>query len=116
MQTLFKKESRPILLFLSKKTGDQYGFGNKTLKTASYISINALIYDIDYAKISWKFPGLQTEEVKQLVIEKENLNVFLNTEKVIIDGVEFYGWEDNSGKTRYKNMGNFISIYIYRRN
>ena len=116
MRDLFKKEARPILIKVDKAVKDKYGFGEISSGYSTYISINAIVNSVDYARIIYKLPGVKTDEAKEIIFEKESLNTFLMSKKIIIDGNEYYGWTDNSGKNRYRPMDNFISAYIYRRN
>ena len=114
---LFKDKAKQVLFCLEKKSSDKYGLkGDSELDYKTFFAVNALIYDIGFASITWKLPGVQTEEAKEMIIEKDKLSILLNTNYIIIDGIEFYSWKDNSNKTRYKDMGDYVSVYIYRRN
>ena len=116
MRELFEKHSRPIMFYLEIEKEDPYGLGRTSKKYQTYITKNAIVNDIDYARIAYKLPGLQVEEAKEIIIEKTALSIFLNSKKIIIDGKEYSSWKDNTNKVRYKDLGEFISAYIYRRN
>lgn len=104
------------MFYLELRKKDPYGFEDTSVKYRYYTIRKAIVSDVDYARVSYKLPGIQVEEAKELVLRKNDLSIFLNSKKVIIDGKEYYSWKDNSNKVRYKDLGEFISAYIYRRN
>jgi len=116
MNNLFNEHSQPVLLVFSKKSEDKYGLkGSLNTLYATQILIKAIVSDIDYARITYKLPGVETSQAKELTIRKQDLESFKSCDKVIINNEEFYGWKDNYGKTQYKDMGDFVSVYIYKR-
>lgn len=116
MEEFFERDSKPVMFYLELKKKDPYGFGDTSIKYRYYTMRNAIVTDIDYARVTYKLPGIQVEEAKELVLRKNDLSILLNSKKIIIDGKEYYSWKDNSNKVRYKDLGDFISVYVYRRN
>lgn len=95
MDKLFREHSRKIHIILGKESIDDPDEKNTTISFLNPIPIKAIVSDIVAEKLIWKFPGIKVEQAKELILRKRDLDLIRLSHKILIDGIEFYAYQDN---------------------
>ena len=114
LKMIFKELAKTILVYPAKTEETDQGEHTKSVKMLNGIPIMALVTDLVSSQVVWKMPGITTESAKIVVIEKDDRSLIENSYKIGIDGVDYVGWKDNSGKKiQMREVGEFVAIYVY---
>ena len=115
MEKMFKELAKSIKIFIAKESiTDPF---EKTISRSDLnpIPIKAIVSTVTPEKLSWKFYGLKVMEAKELIIEKNNLNLIRLSHKIEIDGIEFYSYRENvSNFTIFSLDDKYVRITLWR--
>ena len=114
MEQFFKEISQKIQIYVGKEVETDPYEHSVMVVLYNPISISAIVTDLIASQIQWKMPGIRTSRAKEVIIEDKYENLFLMSQKITIDNVDYQGWRDN-GKIQYRNEGSFIRFYVYSR-
>ena len=112
MRELFKETSQRIKIYLGKETIIDPITKEKTKALFPPKYISAIVYDLTMAQAQWKLPGVSTNQIKTIIIERKWENLLLQCQKIQIDSVDYTGWKEN-GRLQYKTEGDYIRAHIY---
>ena len=115
LKELIREQGKIIYLFLSKEVSQDPEEDDKIQICYNPIPIKGLVNDLTSASVQWKMPGTGVVQGKEVVCDKKYRNSIEQAYKLKIDGNEYVGWKDNSGKTQIREEGSYIRLYIYRR-
>ena len=76
--------------------------------------IRAIVSDLSPAQLQWKAPGIVTNRAKECIIEKKYETLLKLSQKITIDGDDYYGWKVN-GRLSYRKEHDFIRFYCYQK-
>ena len=114
MDKLFKEMSQCIRVYLSISTIIDPFEMNTTETISNPIPLRAIITDLTSTQMSWKSAGIIKSGGKEIVCKKSKKALLEMSEKIEIDGVDYEGWKTNS-KMEYRVEGDYIRLYIYRK-
>jgi len=115
LDELIKSNGKIIWLYLSKEISEDPEEESKTITVFNPITIRGLLNDLTSASVQWKMPGTGVVQGKEIVCDKKYRNTIEMAYKLKIDGNEYVGWKDNSGKTQIREEGSYIRLYIFRK-
>ena len=114
MDELFRENSQKILIFLAIPTIEDPFEKNESLSELPSLPIDAIVNDLSFSKVKWNMDGISTDSAKEIYIEKKNESLLEQSYKVEIDGILYDSWKIN-GRMQKKQEGNYIRIYLYRK-
>ena len=114
MNKLFKEKSQCIKIFLSLETIEDPFEKNVSEISLNPIPIQAIVTDFNSTQMSWKSNGIIKTGGKEIIVKKSKKSLLELSQKIEIDGIEYQGWKTN-GKMEYRQIGNYITAYIYRK-
>ena len=114
MDEFFKEQSQRIKLYFGIDTEEDLYEKNTSTSMLNPIAIDAIVSDLSFSKVTWNMPGIVTESAKEIYIEKKNKNLVEQSQKIEVEGVMYEGWRI-SGKMQMKTEGDYIRIFIYRK-
>lgn len=115
LKELIRQEGKIIYIYLSKSVSQDPEEDDKLEICYNPITIRGLLNDLTSASVNWKMPGTGVVQGKEIVCDKKYRNTIEMAYKLKIDGNEYIGWKDNSGKTQIREEGSYIRLYIYRK-
>lgn len=112
MEELFKEKSRTIKIYLGTEVElDPYEHTVQTTMLNPF-PIKAIVTDLVASQSQWKMPGIITNKIKEIIIEKKYESLLLKSQKIQIDNDYYVGWRQN-GRLQYRVEGNYLRAYIY---
>lgn len=115
LDDLFSEIGQTVLIYIGKEIIADIEENDKTVITYNPIPIQAIVSQIAPEKIYWKKYGFEVTEAKKLVIEDKHLNLIRISQKITIDGVEFYAYRENSQNISIHSVGNgYIEVEVTR--
>jgi len=112
MDRLFREMSQKIKLYIGKEVELDPFEKNTDVSMLNSLPILSIVTDVAFAKIQWALPGISTDKVKEIIVQKKYLNLLKQTQQIEIDGEYYEGWKQN-GKLQYRQESNYIRAYIY---
>ena len=76
--------------------------------------IRAIVSDLSPAQVQWRMIGVTTNRAKECIIEKKYETLLKLSQKITIDGDDYYGWKVN-GRLSYRKEHDFIRFYCYQK-
>lgn len=115
LDDLFSEISQTVLVFIGKEIKDDPEEESKTTTTFNPVPIQAIVTDLTSEQMKWKGFGIETGAGKELLMESKHKTLIQQSQKIVIDNIEYLGWRDNFGQTQIRTDGNYLRIYIYRK-
>lgn len=114
MENIFKEQSEKIKVYLATENEtDPFEHTVDTIQQNS-MPCSAIVTEVEFSKSRWVLPGIITEKVMQIIVEKKRRSLLEQSYKIEIDGEDFYGWKLN-GRMQLKREGNYIRCYVYKK-
>jgi len=114
MEELFKEFAQKIQIYLAIPSQEDPFEKNESLSELPSLPISAIVNDLGFGKVKWQMDGISTDSAKEIYIEKKNESLLEQSYKVEIDGVLYDSWKIN-GRMQKKQEGDYIRIYLYRK-
>jgi hypothetical protein len=114
MDTVFKSESKKILIYISKEVETDPYDKNVSHTVFNAIPINAIISDISGESMKWKTGGIVTSEGKQVICKTINRPLLEMSYKIKAEGQDYQGFKINGRMQIRKLDDNYIQVYIYK--
>jgi len=112
MDSIFKDFSQKILVYLSVSSSEDPLEFNTTESLLNSIPIRAIVSDYSFSKIRWSMNSVNTDRVKEILVEYKHKNLIEQSIKISIDGEDYLGWKTDS-KLQYRKEGNYIRLLCY---
>lgn len=114
LKKFFRQYSKPIRIYSAITTVLDPYEGNTSNQYLHPKILKAIVNDVEFTKIRWIMPGAVTSNVKQLIIQKKHKKLLELSVKIEIDS-EFYEGYKINGRCQYKTEGDYIRVYIYKK-
>ena len=114
MKDLFKRESKKILVYISKETITDPYDKNVTHSVLNSLPISAIVSDIAGESMKWKTGGIITSDGKEIICENKHRALIEMSYKITVDNIDYQGYRINGIMSIKKLDNNFIRLYIYR--
>lgn len=94
MERVFREDAEIVKIYLGKETIQDPFEQNVTVSFQNPIPIEAIISTVSPEKAVWKIYGIKVMEAKDLIVRDKHISLFRLSQKVTIDGNEFYPYKD----------------------
>jgi hypothetical protein len=110
---LFKTKAQTIKIYLAlEEVIDPYE-KNVSLTYLNPIPIKAIVSDLTTSQLIWKLPGIRADKGKELLIKNKDFHLIEKSQKIEIEGEEYYGWKDNAGnRIQYIEEDQYYRLFI----
>lgn len=115
LDDLFSEIGQTVLIFIGKEIIADVEENDKTVITYNPIPIQAIVTDLTSEQMKWKGFGIETSAGKELFMDVKYKTLIQQSQKILIDNIEYLGWRDNLGQTQIRQDGNYIRLYVYRK-
>ncbi len=112
LDQIFKLQAISIKVFMKVSVVEDPIEKNTTDTILNSLPIKAIVSDLVASQITYKLPGITTEEAKEIIVQKKHRSLIELSEKIEIDGKTYMGWETNS-RLQIRSEQNYIRCYIY---
>jgi len=112
MENLFKEMAQKIRIFMGISIIEDPYEKNSSETLLHSIPLRAIISDVSPASSVWKMPGIVSEKTKQIIIEKKYESLLKQSQKIRIDGEDYYGYKVN-GRLSYTIEQDYLRAYVY---
>ncbi len=110
---LIREIGKTVLVYLGVERSADPFEQNVTTTLISPIPIQAIVTDLTPTQVQWKMVGVTTNKAKEVIVPKSKRNLIEQSSKIVIDGDDYLGWRDNTGKMVIREVGDYIRIYCY---
>ena len=115
MDALFKENSQKILIYPATTVQQDPYEKNIEVTCLNPLPVRAIVTDLTPTQMKWKSSGIIEEDGKEIIIEKKYRPLLEMSYKLKVGTKYYLGWKIN-GKMVIREEGNFLRIYIYRKN
>lgn len=111
---LFRESSERIRIYVGKEVIQDPTELNVEIEMLNPIPISAVVSDLTTTQASYKLPGIEVNRAKQIIVEKNKINLLLLSQKIMFKGdtTEYEGWKKN-GEMQYRRAGDYYRLYVY---
>ena len=116
MERLFEKFEKKIQVYLATQTVSDPYTKSTTDLIVTQVPIKGIVSELSAGSIGYKMVGIITEKAMQLIVPKRYRSLLEKSYKLQIVGeTEFYEGYKLNGRLQILEIGDYIKIYIYKK-